>query len=126
MNQFLRVSAAAFVGTTLMLASMSSHALGFGRPTSQAILGESLTLTVPLRLEAGEEVKDECVSAEVLFGDERVAASAVNVSLLSSGAERRLRVTTSALVNRAHCHHQPESRLRRKHHAQVCGAGRPA
>lgn len=99
MNQFLRVSAAAFVGTTLMLASMSSHALGFGRPTSQAILGESLTLTVPLRLEAGEEVKDECVSAEVLFGDERVAASAVNVSLLSSGAERRLRVTTSALVN---------------------------
>lgn len=99
MNQFLRVSAAAFVGTTLMLASLSSHALGFGRPTSQAILGESLTLTVPLRLEAGEEVKDECVSAEVLFGDERVVSSAVNVSLLSSGAERRLRVSTSALIN---------------------------
>lgn len=99
MNQFLRVSAVAFLGTTLTLASLSSHALGFGRPSTQAVLGESLTLTVPLRLEAGEEVQPECVSAEVLFGDDRVPASAVNVSLSSSGAERRLRVTTSALIN---------------------------
>lgn len=99
MNQFLRVSAVALLGTTLTLASLSSHALGFGRPSTQAVLGESLTLTVPLRLEAGEEVQPECVSAEVLFGDDRVPASAVNVSLVSSGAERRLRVTTSALVN---------------------------
>lgn len=109
MNQISRVSAAALVGATLMLTSLSSHGLGFGRPISQATLGESLTLTVPLRVEASEDLTPDCVGAEVFFGDERLSDSSVQVSLLGaqSGVQsnladqggHRLRVTTSRLIH---------------------------
>ena len=100
MKQKSRVLAAAFVVPTLILSSVSAFALGFGRPTSQAVLGEPLTLSVPVRIEASEELTDECVSAEVHFGDVRVSDSAVNLSLQGrSATERTLRVTTTRLVN---------------------------
>lgn len=100
MTYQLRVSAVACVGAALTLASTSSLALGFGRPDSRAVLGESLTLTVPLRLEASEVLTTECVGAEVLFGDERVSPSAIDVALLgSSPTERQLRITTTRLVH---------------------------
>ncbi|MFN3914216.1 MAG: FimV family protein [Aquabacterium sp.] len=100
MTYQLRVSAVACLGAALTLASTTSFALGFGRPVSQAVLGESLSLTVPLRLEASEELTTECVSADVLFGDERVSPSAVVVSLSgTSPTERQLRVTTTRLVH---------------------------
>ena len=100
MKQKSRVLAAAFVVPVLVLSSVSAFALGFGRPTSHAVLGEPLTLSVPIRIEASEELTDECVGAEVFFGDARVSASAVSVSLQGrSATERSLRVTTSRLVN---------------------------
>ena len=95
MKQKSRVLAAAFVVPVLVLSSVSAFALGFGRPTSHAVLGEPLTLTVPIRIEASEELTDECVGAEVHFGDVRVSDSAVNLSLQGrSATERILRVTT--------------------------------
>jgi hypothetical protein len=100
MKQKSRVLAAAFVVPMLMLSSVSAFALGFGRPTSHAVLGEPLTLSVPIRIEASEELTDECVGAEVHFGDVRVSDSAVNLSLQGrSATERILRVTTTRLVN---------------------------
>lgn len=100
MNQLSRVSAAALVGTTLMLVSMSSFGLGFGRPISQATLGESLTLTVPLRTEASEVVSEDCIGADVLFGDERLSPSSVQVSLVSAASgEQAVRITTSRLIH---------------------------
>lgn len=100
MTYQLRVSAVACVGAALTLASTTSFALGFGRPVSHAVLGESLLLTVPLRLEASEELPTECVGADVLFGDERVSPSAVVVSLSgTSPTERQLRITTTRLVH---------------------------
>lgn len=100
MTYQLRVSAVACVGAALTLASTTSFALGFGRPVSHAVLGESLSLTVPLRLEASEELPTECVGADVLFGDERVSPSAVVVSLSgTSPTERQLRITTTRLVH---------------------------
>lgn len=100
MNKLKRVSALVFAGMSLSLASGSVHALGFGRPFSRAILGDTLTVTVPLRLETGEEISDECLAADVFFGDEKVAPSAVTARMQSGdGAERVLKVTTTALVN---------------------------
>lgn len=84
----------------LCCASGSSHGLGFGRPTSRAILGDTLSVNVAIRLEAGEDITNECLAADVYFGDDKVAASAVSVSILgSSPHERTLKVSTSALVN---------------------------
>jgi pilus assembly protein FimV len=100
MTNCKRVLATALAGTTLMCACGASHALGFGRPLSRAVLGDTLWITVPLRLEVGEEINDDCLAADVYFGDDKVAASAVSAALLSGpGGERSLRVSTVALVN---------------------------
>ena len=100
MTKSKRVLATALAGTTLLFASGASHGLGFGKPVSRAILGDTLWITVPLRLEVGEEITDECLAAEVFFGDDKVAASAVSASLMSGpGDERILRVSTTALVS---------------------------
>jgi pilus assembly protein FimV len=100
MTNCKRVLATALAGTTLMCACGASHALGFGRPLSRAVLGDTLWITVPLRLEVGEEIHDDCLAADVYFGDDKVAPSAVSAALLSGpGGERSLRVSTVALVN---------------------------
>ncbi len=100
MNNFKRVSAAVLAGVALLLASGLSHGLGFGRPESRAILGDTLWVTVPLRLEAGEEIANDCLAADVYFGEDKVAGSAVSASVLSGrGGEYTLKVSTSALIN---------------------------
>jgi pilus assembly protein FimV len=100
MNNFKRVSAAVLAGTALLCASGASHGLGFGRPTSRAILGETLLVSVPLRLEAGEEVANECVAADVFFGDDKVSPTLVSASMTpGTGFVRTVSVKTNALIN---------------------------
>lgn len=100
MNNFKRVSAAVLAGMALLCAPGASYSLGFGQPTSRTILGDSLRLTVPLRLDAGEEISNECVAADVYFGDDKVAPKSVFAEVLAgTGSERFLKVTTSAAVN---------------------------
>lgn len=84
--------------------SSPAWSLGWGRPESQAVLGDTLRVVVPLRLEAGETVTQECVSAEVFFGDDRVAPGAVSVELqpsetVTAGMGARLVLRTTALIN---------------------------
>ena len=100
MNNFRRVSACVLAGMVLLLASGPSYSLGFGEPDSQAILGDTLRLTVPVRLEPGEEIADECVGADVYFGDEKLRAGAVSTEVLPGSAFlRTVKVRTTALIN---------------------------
>ncbi|MFZ4550957.1 MAG: type IV pilus assembly protein FimV [Aquabacterium sp.] len=100
MNKIKRVSAVVLAGTTFALTPGASHGLGFGRPSSHAILGEPLRVKVPLRLESGEDVDDSCVWAEVLFGEDKLPAADVLVIVQStSGGERVLKITTGRVVN---------------------------
>lgn len=101
MNNFKRVSAAVSAGMTLLCASGASYSLGFGQPSSRAILGDTLRVTIPLRLEAGEEIANECMAADVYFGDEKVQAKAIFTEVMPGATPERavLRVSTSALIN---------------------------
>ncbi|TAK94369.1 MAG: hypothetical protein EPO09_09895 [Aquabacterium sp.] len=101
MNNFKRVSAAVSAGMTLLCASGASYSLGFGQPSSRAILGDTLRVTIPLRLEAGEEIANECTAADVYFGDEKVQAKAIFTEVMPGATAERavLRVSTSALIN---------------------------
>ncbi len=101
MKNLKRVSALVFAAMTLMWVSQPSHALGFGRPSSQAVLGDTLRVTVPLRLEPGEDLNDDCLAADVYFGDEKIAAASVRTALQDgkSSGERVLKVSTTALIN---------------------------
>lgn len=68
------------------------------------MLGDTLRVVVPLRLEVGESITQDCVAAEVSFGDDRVAPGAVSVELqpaetVTAGMGARLVLRTTALIN---------------------------
>jgi hypothetical protein len=100
MMKFKGVSAAIVVGLSMVGLCESAFSLGFGRPTSRAVLGETLSLTVPLHLEAGEVIADECVAADVYFGDDKQTSLSVKATVLpGEGSQRAVRVMTTSLIN---------------------------
>lgn len=80
-------------------ASGVSHGLGFGRPTSRAILGEKLNLAVPVRLDQGEDLPGSCVVADVYFGDDKVSPSDIHTAVLAGpGSSRIIRISSGKSV----------------------------
>ncbi len=108
MNFPERALAAVFAVSMLALVPGASWALGLGKPSTRAVLGEPLRLSVPVRLEPGEQVANDCVSAEVFFGDDKLADTVVSAQVLPvsgsaaeavRGGTRTLLVRTTALIN---------------------------
>lgn len=108
MNFPERALAAVFAVSMLALVPGASWALGLGKPSTRAVLGETLRLSVPVRLEPGEQVANDCVSAEVYFGDDKLADAVVFAQVLPvsgsaaeavRGGARTLLVRTTALIN---------------------------
>jgi pilus assembly protein FimV len=90
----------ALAGWVLVNFTGTAAALGLGQPVSRAVLGEPLSVTVPVRLNAGEELGDECVAADVFYGDDKLGSSAVEVNMSAAGANQRLvRIKTNSRVN---------------------------
>ena len=85
------------IAAALWLASPSAHALGFGRVTNATQLGQPLNFEAAVRLDSDETLARECVSAEVLAGENKLAAGQVRVTLegAADSLDRRVRVTTS-------------------------------
>ena len=54
-----------------------ASAMGFGRVPQAAVLGQPLDFSVSLRLEPGETVPPQCVTAEVAVGDQRLSPAQV-------------------------------------------------
>jgi len=63
------------------LASQQAGALGFGRAVSDAVLGQTLTFTVPLHVEPGEHIGLECLTAQVYSGEAPLPAAQVRTDL---------------------------------------------
>ena len=83
-----------------LLACIDASALGFGRAPQTAVLGQPLDFVVPLRLDPGEVLTAECLSAEVTVGDSRVPPYLVRALLEPQGAESALvRVVTTPSVD---------------------------
>jgi hypothetical protein len=90
----------ALAGWVLVNFTGTAAALGLGQPVSRAVLGEPLSVTVPVRLNAGEELGDECVAADVFYGDDKLGSSAVDVNMSAAGANQRMvRIKTNSRVN---------------------------
>ena len=75
------------------------------------MLGDTLRVVVPLRLEVGETITQDCVSGEVHFGEDRVSSTAVSVELepadaVTAGMGARLVLRTTALINEPVVHVQ--------------------
>jgi len=98
----VRAAAPAAAGLALALSACGVSALGFGTSDHASLLGQPLSFSVPLRIDADEFVSVECVFATVTAGDNRIAPAQVRVNLLESrepGGVRSLRVTTTATID---------------------------
>ena len=89
------------IGLALWLTAPSAHALGFGRIANATQLGQRLNFSAEVRLGSDETLARECVSAEVLVGDNRLQANQVRVTLEpgTDPNERSVRVTSTAIVD---------------------------
>src|SRR3954464_3419160 len=83
------------------LGSQKAWALGFGRPVSDAVLGQSFTFTVPVHVAAGERFAGDCLSAKVYFGDALLPPNVVRADVLPGATDDSLtlRVMTSVPVS---------------------------
>lgn len=88
-------------GVSMLFAAGDAQALGFGRSTNVSHLGQPLNFAATVRLESDESLPRECVTAEVLSGDFRVAPAAVRVSVepAPNPNERLVRVTTNTGID---------------------------
>ena len=81
------------------LAAPGAWAIGWGRAAHTAVLGQPLDFPVSLRLDPGDVVEPQCVTAEVTIGDSRVPPPSVRVSVDTSNPETlAIRVLTGAAV----------------------------
>ena len=88
------------VAAAFAIAPVLCLAAGFGSGSSTTVLGQSLEFMVPVRLEPGESVTPECVSAEVVVGERRLPAPLVRTAVEVVNAELlRLRITSSQAVD---------------------------
>lgn len=89
------------LGALLALPAAQALALGFGRVGNTAALGQPLSFSVGVRLDADENLAADCVSAEVFSGDNRLPPSTVRVAIEpgSEPAERTLRVVSNTVID---------------------------
>ena len=89
-----------FIFAATAMASQQALAIGFGRVVSDAVLGETLSVTVPVNVEPGERFGADCVSANVYFGESQVLSAAVRtrVDPGTSNTEWLVRISTSTPI----------------------------
>ncbi|MEO8859456.1 MAG: hypothetical protein ABI343_20925, partial [Burkholderiaceae bacterium] len=90
-----------FLGLILLLATCNSDAMTLGRLRGAALIGQSLDVTVPVQLDAGETATSQCFEAEVFQGDSRQDPSRVQVVLepTQTPQSSTLRIASSNLVD---------------------------
>ena len=100
-SRMRRASTLLILGTVLSLAAGSVQALGFGRIGWATTLGQQLSFSAIVRLEADETLGNECVGAEVFSGENKLPAGVVRLSVEPgpSATERIVRVTTTTLLD---------------------------
>ena len=74
----------------VVLAASAASAAGIGAATSGAVMGQPLDFAVQVRLEPGQVLEPQCVSAEVTSGDRRLPAPLVRTSVEMVGLELAL------------------------------------
>jgi pilus assembly protein FimV len=90
-----------FGAALTLLGPADAIALGFGRTVTATNLGQPLNFAASVALDPDETLARECVGADVMIGDAKVARDNVRVTLETVGAsgERRVRVTTRTIVD---------------------------
>ena len=83
-----------------LLASVPARSASFGRINVTAVMGQPLQMLVALRSEDGERIGAECLSADILSGEQRLPANEIRVEVRAgaSANEWLARVTTTSPI----------------------------
>lgn len=89
------------IGLALCFAVSPVLAVGFGRVSNLTQLGQPLNFSAALHVDPGDVLGRECVSAEVLSGDNKLQPQQVRATLEgpADSTERSVRVTTSTAID---------------------------
>jgi hypothetical protein len=89
----------AAVGSSIIFADAT--AVGIGRPVSNLVLGSLLDISISVRLEDGEALETECLTAQVQIGERRVPSYDLHFSIESGRdpQERLVRLSAPARVD---------------------------
>ena len=88
-------------GAGLFALSLTASALSLGQSQGQVVLGAPLDLVFELQTDAGRDVAESCVGAELLLGERRVAGSRVHITPLPARADHfaAVRVQASMVID---------------------------
>ncbi|HEX7637991.1 MAG TPA: hypothetical protein VF457_06300, partial [Burkholderiaceae bacterium] len=81
---------------TAALACEQASALGFGRVEADAVLGQPLSVNVPVHVDAGERFGGDCLSASVYYGESRLPPGSVRTSVSPGAVDTDWTVRISA------------------------------
>ena len=80
--------------------ALDAPAAGFSASGTSAVLGQPLDFAVQVRLQPGETLAQECVSAEVTVGERRLPPPLVRALLVATGTDTaRIRVITDLAID---------------------------
>ena len=88
----------AVLGVATFCVVTNSYALTLGRAKGAVLLGQTLTLTVPVQMEMGEGASAQCFEADVFYGESRQDASRIRVTSEVSPQSPTATVTIVARV----------------------------
>ena len=87
-------------GLALLSLAQGALAIGWSRSQQTAVLGQPLDFSAALRLDPGDVIAPECVTAEVWVGEQRLSSSTVRVQVDASSSDAlAMRVTSSNAVD---------------------------
>ncbi|HUG22860.1 hypothetical protein [Piscinibacter sp.] len=97
----MRRAFALVVASVLGCCASTATALGFGPVTNATRLGQPLDFAVVVKLDAGESLASDCISADVMAGDQRVAPPQVRARLArtSRANEAVAHIATTTRIN---------------------------
>ena len=95
------VPAVVILGSMLGFSTSASMAMGFGRVDNATVLGHPLDFSAGINIDTDEWIAQECVAAEVLSGDNKLAPAQVRVRLSAPtpGTRPTVHVTTTVGID---------------------------
>ncbi|MDB5913427.1 MAG: hypothetical protein JWP22_2102, partial [Ramlibacter sp.] len=91
------------IGSTLAVPALlgcwaCAFAQSLGTPAATAWIGRPLEMTVPARFASGE-ARDDCVHADVFYGENRLRRDQVRTSVIGGEDARRVRIEVAATID---------------------------
>lgn len=95
-----RTGAKAFLMAALLATASAACALGLGKPPAALTLGEYLDVSIPLRLEPGEDVPDSCITSDIYYGEDKLGLGMARARIeTASNGERVIRILSNARIS---------------------------